>query len=101
MRSKKVEFHEAASLEFDAAFAWYLERSERAALRFAREIERAVTLIAEAPERCPSGIRGTRRFLLKRFPFAIVYRDLPVVIQIVAVAHSRRRPSYWKARVGP
>jgi hypothetical protein len=27
MASKQVEFHEAASLEFEAAFAWYFERS--------------------------------------------------------------------------
>jgi plasmid stabilization system protein ParE len=99
MGSKEVEFHEAASLEFEAAFAWYLERSERAAMRFAREVERAVTSIADAPERFPAGVRSTRRFLLHGFPFAIVYRELPDVIQVVAVAHGRRRPNYWKARV--
>jgi toxin ParE1/3/4 len=99
MASKQVEFHEAASLEFEAAFAWYFERSERAALRFAREVERAVASIADAPERFPAGASGTRRFLLQRFPFAVVYRELPSVIQVLAVAHGRRRPGYWKTRV--
>ena len=99
MGSKEVEFHEAASLEYEAAFAWYFERSERAASRFAREVERAVASIAEAPERSPSGIQGTRRLLLQRFPFAVVYRELPSVIQVLAVAHGRRRPGYWKKRV--
>ena len=99
MGSKEVEFHEAASLEYEAAFAWYFERSERAALRFAREVERAVASIAEAPERSPSWIQGTRRLLLQRFPFAVVYRELPSVIQVLAVAHGRRRPGYWKKRV--
>ena len=61
MGSKEVEFHEAASLEYEAAFAWYFERSERAALRFAREVESAVASIAEAPERFPFGVQGTRR----------------------------------------
>jgi plasmid stabilization system protein ParE len=51
MANKQVEFHEAASSEFEAAFVWYLERSERAALRFAREVERAVQSIADPPER--------------------------------------------------
>jgi plasmid stabilization system protein ParE len=59
MGSQEVEFHEAASLEFEAAFAWYLERSERAALRFALEVERAGTSIAHAPERFPAGVRST------------------------------------------
>jgi len=96
MGSKALEFHEAADLEFEAAFAWYFERSERAALRFAREVERALTLISEALERFPAGVRGTRRFLLQRFPFALVYRELPSAIQVVAVAHGRRRPGIGK-----
>jgi toxin ParE1/3/4 len=99
MGSKKVEFHEAASLEFEAAFAWYFERSERAALRFAREVERAVTLVSEAPDRFPAGVCGTRRFLLQRFPFAVVYRELPSVIQVWLWRMAARRLNYWKARV--
>jgi plasmid stabilization system protein ParE len=98
MGSKEVEFHEAASLEFEAAFAWYLERSERAALRFAREIERAVAAIAAAPKRFPADRVGARRLLLRSFPFAVIYRELHSVIQVLAVAHGRRRPGYWKTR---
>ena len=99
MESKRVEFHEAAIVELEAALTWYFERSERAALRFASEVERAVALIAKTPERFPADAGGTRRFLLQRFPFAVIYRDLPSVIQILAVAHGRRRPGYWKPRV--
>jgi plasmid stabilization system protein ParE len=53
MANKKVEFHEAASLELEAAFDWYLARSESAAGRFVEELDRAVTRIAEAPHRWP------------------------------------------------
>src|SRR5262249_19879394 len=74
MANKEVEFHEAASEEFEAAFDWYLQRSAGAAARFAREVSRAVASIANAPQRWPVGIRGTRKFLLRRFPFAVVYR---------------------------
>jgi plasmid stabilization system protein ParE len=95
MESKRVQFHEAAIVDLEAALAWYLERSERAALRFAREVDRAVVLIAKTPERFPAGTRGARRFLLQRFPFAVIYRDLPSVIQVLAIAHGRRRPGYW------
>jgi hypothetical protein len=41
---------------------------------------------------------SVRRFLLKRFPFAIVYEVVSSDIQILAVAHARRRPQYWKKR---
>jgi toxin ParE1/3/4 len=99
MANKKVEFHEAASLELEAAFDWYLDRSESAAARFLADLNNAVATIAEAPHRWPEGNHGTRKFLLRRFPFAIVYRDFPSSVQVVAVAHGHRRPGYWKNRL--
>ncbi len=45
-----------------------------------------------------SADRKTRRLLLPRFPYQIVYRIRPGEIVVVAIAHSRRRPGYWKSR---
>ena len=58
-----------------------------------------VDRILAAPERWPAGPYGTRKFLLHRFPFAVVYRELPSAIQVLAVAHGHRRPGYWKTRI--
>ena len=99
MANKKVEFHEAASLELEAAFDWYLERSEPAASRFVAELSRAISKIGESPNRWPEGNHGTRKFLLQRFPFAFIYRELSSSIQVVAVAHGHRRPGYWRERL--
>ena len=44
------------------------------------------------------GVRGTRSFLLRRFPFALVYRIEPDVLRVIALAHQRRRPNYWRKR---
>jgi len=99
MTSKRVEFHEAAALEYQAAYDWYFERSEDAASRFAAEVEIAVGMIGEAPQRWPASTYGTRRVLLRRFPFAVIYREQPSAIQVLAVAHAHRRPWYWKERV--
>jgi plasmid stabilization system protein ParE len=49
MAGKDVQFHEAAPVDYEAPFDWYLERSERVAARFAAELDRAITLISEAP----------------------------------------------------
>ncbi len=76
-----------------------MERSLLAASKFDDALNRAIDIIAEAPQRWSAGSQGTRRFLLQRFPFAIVYRELPGVIQVVAVAHARRKPGYWKKRL--
>ena len=94
-----VSFHEEASAEFESAFEWYYLRSEFVASRFAEEVSNAITMISEAPKRWPIAARGTRKCLLQHFPFAIVYRELPSGIQILAVAHGLRRPGYWKKRL--
>lgn len=99
MASKKVEFHEDAALEYEAAFEWYLERSILAASKFAEALNRAIDMIVKAPQRWPASSNGIRRFLLQKFPFAIVYRELPEIIQVLAIAHTRRKPGYWKQRV--
>jgi len=99
MTNKGVQFHEAAVEEYQAAFEWYFERSELASSRFAGELNQAITLVSEAPQRWPASIHGTRKFLLRRFPFAVFYRELPTVIQVLAVAHTHRRPGYWKKRI--
>ena len=93
-----VEFHPLAADEVEAAESWYRERNETAATRFRRELDRAVGLIAERPEAAPPYVGNTRRFLLRRFPFFVVYRVFSQRIQVVAVAHARRRPHYWRQR---
>ena len=87
MARKNVEFHEEAAGEFLAAVEWYLARNERVASRF-----------AQAPQRWPSYSHGTRKFVLRRFPFLVIYRELATVIQVLAVAHAHSRPGYWKFR---
>jgi toxin ParE1/3/4 len=99
MPTDLARFHNEAAAEYDAAFEWYLERSPDAALRFDAEVDRALSQIIQAPQRWAEGSHSTRRFLLRRFPFVLIYRERPAGIQIVAVAHSARRPGYWKGRL--
>lgn len=95
-----ARFHEEASAEYDAAFDWYLARSPDAALKFDAEVDHALAQITFAPERWPVGPSGTRRFVLRKFPFILFYREQSSSkIQIVAVAHTSRKPGYWKERL--
>jgi plasmid stabilization system protein ParE len=98
MASIPVGFHPEAIAEAAAAVQWYEKRSEAAAAAFLAELDRAIDSIGEAPERWPRYLHETRRFLFHRFPFAIVYRRVADSVQVVAVAHGRRRPGYWKGR---
>ena len=91
--------HPAALEEFETAVAWYLERSETAAAKFVAEVDRAIELLVESPGRWPRGEHATRKFVLRRFPFVIVYREKETLVQVLAVAHGHRRPGYWKRRL--
>jgi len=99
MAAKLVEIHPSALAELKSALTWYLERNETAALKFAAEIDRSIELIVDSPGRWPSGEQSTRKFVLRRFPFAIIYREKPDAVQVLAVAHGYRRPGYWKDRL--
>lgn len=98
MPGLSVVFHPDAVEEARAARQWYLERSQLAADSFLTELDRGIEAVSEAPERWPIFVHGTRRYLLQRFPFQLIYRVKNDQIEIVAVAHGRRRPGYWKVR---
>ena len=94
----QVEFHPDAVEETWAAHEWYRERSPKAASKFLAELEEAIGRIREGPAVWPAYIYGTRRFVLRRFPFSVVYRFVSETVQVVALAHGRRRPGYWRGR---
>ena len=100
MPTEAAEFHEEAGAEYDAAFDWYRQRSLDAASKFDTEMDRAIAQIIEAPRRWAIGPHSTRRFLLRQFPFTLIYRERTTKhIQVVAVAHTSRKPGYWKQRL--
>jgi plasmid stabilization system protein ParE len=78
---------------------WYLERSLEASESFLREFERGLSLIRETPRLWPRFEAGTRRYVLRRFPYSIIYRERGEdLIEVIAVAHDKRRPGYWRGR---
>ncbi len=99
MSVKPVEYHQGAIADLKSAVTWYRKRSPKAALDFIDELHRAADTIREAPERWPLGKNNTRRFLLWRFPFSIIYSEQESAITIWAVAHGSRRPEYWERRL--
>lgn len=93
-----LEYLEEAVIEAAAAARWYAERSETAAAGFTAELDAAEAAITRLPHAWPSYEHGTRRYLLRRYPFGVVYRVEPDRILVVAVAHGSRRPGYWANR---
>ncbi|MBI3014455.1 MAG: type II toxin-antitoxin system RelE/ParE family toxin [Candidatus Tectomicrobia bacterium] len=94
----KVRFHPAAAAEVETARQWYAERSPLAARAFLAEMDLSVERVRGAPQRWPRYVKRTRRYMLPRFPFSVIYRVQGQMIEVVAVAHQRRKPGYWQSR---
>jgi plasmid stabilization system protein ParE len=63
------------------------------------DLTRSLEFIQENPLLGSPFQSGTRRVLLHRFPYSVVYKVLDDRILVVALAHQSRRPGYWRARV--
>ena len=97
-----LDFHPEAGDEILNAVEWYLEHGDKTvAQRFALELETVLQRIKENPRHHGSIRADIRRALLPHFPYAVVYKHSDEVIQIIAVAHVRRRPGYWRKRIRP
>lgn len=92
--SKAHRFDPQAWSELEAADDWYRQRNLEASVRFLAGVHDALETITQWPLPLPTHVNGTRRFVLYRFPFSIVYLDEPTVVSIVAIAHSKRKPGY-------
>ena len=93
-----VRFQSYAAEELLHSARWYFAQSQIASENFLHEIDRCVLRISESPETFPKYFYGTRRVLMKTFPYSIVFRIKPETIEIIALAHAKRRPGYWKRR---
>jgi plasmid stabilization system protein ParE len=73
--------------------------SVRAVEMFLDELDRAIERIGNHPGQFPEYAFGTRRMMLQKFPYLVVFRETAVGVEVIAVAHGRRRPGYWRDRV--
>ena len=87
-----------AEEEMYEAAKFYQSQTLGLGLDYLSEVERAITSISQYPLTWPKIEGELRRRLVRRFPFAILYFIESEEIVIVAVAHLRRRPGYWKER---
>lgn len=100
MSKLAFELDDAAEAEFYNIVDYYKRLEPSLASDFIVEFDRVVQRLLEFPKAGSSYLYGTRRIILQRFPYAIVYkiyRDEVIVAH--AVMHMRRKPDYWKKRL--
>lgn len=95
-----IRFSSPASLELTEAVRWYESKRRGLGGEFFDDVARAIDRLALNPEAGNpiSAGQKTRRLFVARFPFQIVYRIRPDEIVVVALAHLKRRPGYWRNR---
>jgi toxin ParE1/3/4 len=87
-----------AEIELWEAVDYYECKAHGLGMDFHAEIERGLLVISEQPERWQLRVDGTRRYLVHRFPYLIVYTCTTATVWILAFAHCKRRPAYWLDR---
>ena len=95
----RIEYHPAIEEELAEIRNYYNERSLNLGVDFINEFERQVLRIATMPSRWMIVRGDTRRALMKRFPYAILFRVVDdALIRVTVIKHERRHPSYGMER---
>jgi len=92
------QFHPKARDEFEKSAIFYDGKFPGLGLVFVTEVEIAVSFALAHPDAGVKIFSEFRRIVVRRFPFSIVYRIKGEIVYIVAVAHQRRHPDYWRDR---
>jgi len=95
---KPLQISEPASLELAEAVRWHEERRPGSGARLFDAVSHVFELIERHPEigSPRKGRQTARQFTVRGFPYIVAYRIRPDDIYVVAVAHTSRRPGYWK-----
>jgi plasmid stabilization system protein ParE len=96
--NRRISMHEAAEAELNEAADFYDMESPGLGTVFIDEIQRVIENVTMFPEASQLLVGRIRRKLLPAFPYSLIYSVHSSEIRILAVAHQKRRPFYWRRR---
>ncbi len=92
--------HPGADAELAEAADYYTQIEPQLGVRFYLEMERLLHTVCADPQRFRKFDPPARRYFSAQFPYAVIFLEKPEHVWIVAVMHMKRRPGYWKDRLG-
>lgn len=96
---KRVIFHSEAEWDLHQAIIFYERERTGLGRELRQEVEATVRHIQQNPRAFPlRADQQTRKGLVRRFPYTIVFIEFEEVLWIAAVAHQKRHPQYWSGR---
>ena len=94
------QFHPEAEAEHLETVAYYETRQAGLGASYPADFESVLEQACEAPNRYPIERKPDIRLVrLRRFPYTVLFRESEGTVQVLAVAHQHRRPSYWLGRL--
>lgn len=95
----KYSLHPEAENDLREAAQFYRERGGNPLSQaLLAEFEHAVNLLMRHPDLGALWRFGVRRLVMQRFPYHLVYTVVGEELCVLAFAHQRRRPGYWRER---
>lgn len=95
----KYTFVVSARAELREAVGVYNRRRSGLGEELSEEVRQAISRILQSPASWKRLSENTHQYRVNRFPYFLIYQIKPDRIRIVAVAHFRRRPNYWRSRL--
>lgn len=95
----KLNYHNLAEMEIESSLSWYEERSKQAFDQFRIRLASVLNYIIQSPERFPRVYDEFRSARVNKFPYKIIFRIEQGTVYVIALAHDKRDPEYWKDRV--
>jgi len=80
-------------------FEWYEERRKGLGYDFLLQVETGLRFIEKNPLAFPKKYKGTRRHLIKRFPYTIIYHVEDAKVIVFGVIYGGRDPKWIKKRI--
>lgn len=96
---KQVTFHEDARAELAEASHYYEDCVPGLGQALIDDVEEAVSAILAHPKTCKLISKNLRRKVLRRFPYGVIYTVESDRVRVMAIAHHKRRPEYWRYRL--
>lgn len=95
----RVRFLEVARQEIAEAAEYYAAISPKLGQAFKWELRQMLRRVATMPTAWPPAGEGTRKCLMSRFPYLLIYAPLPDEVLVLTVGHQHRQPGYWRDRL--
>jgi plasmid stabilization system protein ParE len=95
----KFYFHPDAEAEFNKAIEYYGQFQPELGFEFVKEVYATINRIIQYPDAWSALSNNSRRCLVSRFPYGVIYQVKSRSLRIIAVAHLNRRPDYWVERL--